>query len=124
MPDEKNAAIRSGLIAAFRDFVIGLRLFVLVSFSYAATASTGPRALDADRLAAVEALMGDPSAWHGAAPAIYGTELAAQAAARPEGSDLVILALALASIFAFNLWFYRHLRREYASPRRGGRGRG
>lgn len=37
---------------------------------------------------------------------------------------VIILGLAFTAIIAFNLAFLRHLRRVYASPRRGGRRRG
>jgi hypothetical protein len=34
---------------------------------------------------------------------------------------IVILGLVFSSIVVVNLWFYRHLRRAYTSPRRGRR---
>jgi hypothetical protein len=37
----------------------------------------------------------------------------------PKGAGMLLLAGIFSGIVAFNLAFFRHLRREYASPRRG-----
>lgn len=63
-----------------------------------------------------------------AQPASLGTPAAAGSGIRyasdNRGQTLVLLGIALAGLIAANLAFLRHLRRAYASPRRGGWRRG
>jgi hypothetical protein len=56
----------------------------------------------------------DPVSFH--APGSTSLYLAQEDPRRPQ--TLLLLSVALAALVAFNLAFWRHLRRAYASPRR------
>jgi hypothetical protein len=106
-----------GIRALFADFVIALLLFSACLGGYSSdrghafpapppaelTAQHAARAID--RATATEA--GIPVAY----PAFQPFE-------EPRSTDLQLLAVALATLAAFNLAVWRHLRRAYASPRR------
>lgn len=116
---EGNATMRTIRVA--RDFLIGLALFGLICGVNLAEASAPASTFLAN--AARAAVLGnhaEPSAWS-----------AAEARASvhrhkhiERDRALAILALVFSGFVAFNLWFARHLRRVYASPRRGGWRRG
>ena len=110
-----------GLGRGIRDFALAFVLFWGASLYLGAAHSPAHASL----LPPKPALQQVP-----AAPAGYRfdqrpqTELREhRAVASPQRSRL-LLSVALAAIAAINLGFWRHLRRVYASPRRGVWGRG
>jgi hypothetical protein len=74
-----------------RDFLLGLTLFFTISAASAAE--------------------------HGAS---LSAILDVAAEARNFGGQHALLAVVFSMMVALNLWFFRHLRRVYASPRHGG----
>jgi len=86
-----KATAAKHLAVFVRDFVLGLALFFTIS-------------------AASAAEQGQP----------LNLLLTVAAEPRQVGAQQVILAVVFSTMVALNLWFYRHLRRVYASPRHGG----
>lgn len=103
-----------------KDFLIGLGAFALVVLA-SADGSGGPWSMlvevaNAGELARSEvvgALDMIDEEFALSEPVYRGTD---------RGTAILILALVFSSMVAFNLWFFRHLRRIYAPVRRG-RGR-
>lgn len=117
----KAAAKR--LAVLFRDLLLGLALFFTLSaasaaaqghslsslFSKPTSISAGEQQEDAGRFSGEF----EPSATY------------VRSGKEPETrTAMAILAAVFSAMVAFNLWFYRHLRRVYASPRHGGWRRG
>ena len=104
------------------DFILALSLI----WSVALAASFTHSRAHAERLPAMGLLRSGDSDAGTIEEARVGSVYAARrasAAARQGVSDPELaplsLSLALAALVAFNLAFWRHLRRAYASPRRG-----
>ncbi|MFM9942353.1 MAG: hypothetical protein ACKVP7_22955 [Hyphomicrobiaceae bacterium] len=105
-----------------RDLGYGLGTFLLLMAVLGAPSDTWTlsRASAADHLAArAIAATSPPSA--GSENAVLGAVLhGARPLQRPQQpTAMIVLGLTFTLIFAFNLAFWRHLRRVYASPRRG-----
>ena len=113
---------RDGLRRLGTDFALAFILFWAVALSLSA-GHTPAHAVYLPVLAK-EAILPDPAV---SSPTSFRTDQTGQAIhkaqTRPEQARL-LLSIAFAAIIAFNLGFWRHLRRVYASPRRSVWGRG
>jgi len=102
-----------------KDFLIGLGVFALVLFAASADGPGGAWSLLAEVANAGEMTSSD---------VIDTLDMidAQLALSEPlyrhtdRGTAILVLALVFSSIVAFNLWFFRHLRRVYAPSWRGG----
>ena len=113
---------------ALGDVITGLAIFMI----FAGALSGVPRLSD---LLAMPAHAGElaKAAAHSvtiSTPAVVEVKATApsfmvEASAKQPGRAIALTVLAgvFTALFAFNLAFFRHLRRAYASPRRGGRRR-
>ena len=106
----------------FRDWILGLGLFVVLAAGF----SGDPRSWALSTASASD--HGFAQAVDVASPPGLRAENAMIAALlQPAGfvgiasrpATMTILGLTFSFMFAFNLWMWRHLRRVYASPRRG-----
>jgi hypothetical protein len=101
------------------DFVLALALFWTVAFAVSLNHSRAfavplPPVSNGSILRDVAGL--NPVNFH--APGSSSLYLAQEDPGR-QSRALALLSLAFAGLVAFNLAFWRHLRRAYASPRRG-----
>ena len=115
-PGKTTARTGRRLPRSFRDFLLGLTLFIVVAITGLAGAPTGSgfisNAAHAQYYEIATATKEMASAF-GAGHARLGGD-----AFRQQLLVLSSLALAFAGIFALNLWFARHLRRVHATDRR------
>jgi hypothetical protein len=108
---------KKGLTRTLRDFFISLGVFALVVVVTSADGSGSPWSVLAEPANIAQMMSSDvDGAWSRIdlvpdhSQSVYrGTN---------RGTAMLILALVFSSIVAFNLWFFRHLRRVYASSRR------
>ena len=109
-----------------KDFIIAFTAFIIISGSFNVEQSNAfPAPLPAE-LTLPHILGG-----HSSAPITPSLQVVAFAPRSPFANDalpsrqsiLLLLSLVLATLTAFNLAVWRHLRRVYASPRRGTWGR-
>jgi hypothetical protein len=110
---------RGGLRRWAADFALAFILFWAVALSFSASHSRA-YAISLPTLAK-EAIRPDPAlsrpaSLRGDRPSPAGQSIH-KAQTSPEQA-LVLLSVAFAALAAFNLGFWRHLRRVYASPRR------
>jgi hypothetical protein len=120
----ENAA--QSVRAFIKDFIIAFTAFVIISGSFNVDKSNAFPAPVPAELTLPVALGGQTAAVDTAA-----LQLIAFAPRSPFADDvlpsrqsiLLLLSLVLATLTAFNLAVWRHLRRVYASPRRGSWGR-
>ena len=102
-----------------RDMTLGLALFVAITVIGAANAGTSIGAMLCNA-AEARVMPTDPYLAQGlpfASPGTPNPTRTLVAAGVPELPTMVTLALVFAGIVAFDLWFYRHLRRAYAGSR-------
>jgi hypothetical protein len=112
---------RQRLTRLLKDSLIGLGAVALVLLAATAGGSGGPRSIIAEVAHASEVASSEVAdTLHMidvelalSEPVYRGTD---------RGTAMLILAMVFSSIVAFNLWFFRHLRRVYAVSRRGGAG--
>jgi hypothetical protein len=111
------------LTRLLKDFLIGLSVFALVLLAAAAEGSGGAWSVlaevaNAGEIASSEVIdtLDMIDAQLALSEPVYRDT--------DRGTAILILALVFSSIVAFNLWFFRHLRRVYAPSRRGGGLRG
>jgi hypothetical protein len=112
---------RPRLIRLLKDLFTGLSVVTLMLLAASAGAPGGSRSIMAEVAHASEVASSEVvdtlhmiDAELALSEPIYrGTD---------RGTAILILALVFSSIVVFNLWFFRHLHRVYADPRRGGRG--
>ena len=98
------------------DFVLAFTLFWAIALSMGA-GHTRAYAVYLPALAK-EAILPDPAA---SGPAGFRADQASQSVHKAQSSPeqaRLLLSVAVAAIIAFNLGFWRHLRRVYASSRR------
>ena len=111
-----GAGRKVGLARWITDFAVAFVLFWAVAFALGGNHSRA-YAVSLPALA-TEAILPDSAA---SSPASFRTDQPNQAIhkaqTRPDQARL-LLSVAFAAIVAFNLGFWRHLRRVYASPRR------
>jgi hypothetical protein len=97
-----------------RDLLIGLGVFALVFLAASADGSQGPSSMLAQvanageiaRAEVVDTLGMIDEEFALSEPVYRGTE---------RGTAMLLLTLVFSSMVAFNLWFFRHLRRVHAS---------
>jgi hypothetical protein len=102
-----------------KDFLIGLAVIALVLVAAFADGARGPWSMLAEVAHAAEIASSEVADTMEmidaelalSEPVYRGTD---------RGTAILILALVFSSIVAFNLWFFRHLRRVYAPSQRGG----
>jgi hypothetical protein len=112
---------RQRLTRLLKDAFIGLSAAALLLLAASAGGPGGPRSFVAEVAHASEAASSEVvDTLHMidvelalSEPVYRGTD---------RGTAILILALVFSSIVAFNLWFFRHLRRVYAGSRRCGGG--
>jgi len=109
----KRVALRRAVV----DFTLALTLFWVLTFALSShdgskahavplfADSPAPQATAPERVSRLTLLSFEPRASRSSAPS--------------ERQSLGLLSLAFAVLAAFNLAIWRHLRRAYASPRRG-----
>jgi hypothetical protein len=114
----RQQGLRRGGGRWLADFALALALFWIVAFAVTgrhnhAHAVPRPEAAQTDRTTALAALSGRQVA------STSGRIHALREARAARTRTLVLLSITFASLAALNLAFWRHLRRVYASPRRG-----
>ena len=106
---------------AFRDWILGLGLFVVLASGLSGDPRTWglSNAAASDQTAQAIDVTSPPGlgAENSMLAAFLQPPAFTAAASRPVA--MTILGLTFSFMFAFNLWMWRHLRRVYASPRRG-----
>ena len=105
---------------AFRDWILGLGLFVVLATGLSGDPRTWglSNAAASDQAAqAIDLTSPGLSTENSMLAAFLQPPAFTAAASRPVA--MTILGLTFSFMFAFNLWMWRHLRRVYASPRRG-----
>lgn len=118
----RRAVIDAGLgLGLFLALAVGL----LGASGLGLTAASQASAAEMARVAAFTGPLATNSAIETAAakPAILVSQPSTGTDADRTGA-MVLLAAVFAALFSFNLAFFRHLRRVYAAPRRGGPRRG
>lgn len=111
---------RHHLWRGLRDLALGAGLFVVLSLGLAGDPSHGlcsPVSASEGVATAIEAISAGAAGADDAVVAALTSRAVPARAGRRE--ELFILGLSFAFMFAFNLAIWRHLRRVYASPRRG-----
>lgn len=120
-----NRIGRRNLWRGLRDLALGAGLFVILSLGLAGHPSHGlcsPAAASEGVATVIEAISAGGAGADDAVVAALTSRVGPARAGRRE--ELFILGLSFALMFAFNLAIWRHLRRVYASPRRGAWRRG
>lgn len=111
--------LQSGLKRGIADFTLALALFWAVVLLAGVESDDRAYAVPLPELTAAEALLelggSNPASFH--VPGTTSLYLPSEAPAQ-RNKELGLLSVAVATIAAFNLAFWRHLRRAYASPRR------
>lgn len=122
MNDDRNA---HELRRCIRDFLLSLAVFVaLFAVPYGGQGNWAPPKASAADIAVVQ--------WLEPPPGLVVEFASISALPRPAGyvggaertRAMILLGLTFSLMLTFNLAIWRHLRREYASPRRGVWGRG
>ncbi len=125
-----NAGHLRLILRTTADACIGLILFLTFALAVGAYERTSPAAHRLGNLLSISSSAGDLLKFSLddsplIAAAVVATAVpvpqtaAFSAPPLPRGASMLLLAGIFSGIVAFNLAFFRHLRREYASPRRG-----